>query len=307
MTIFQLHQKFPTQKSIITHFIKIRYPDGISCPYCNSKDKISLRSDRPKFVNCNACKNTFSVFTGTIFEKTSVDLRLWFYTINSFLNAKKGFSALQLQREIGVTYKTAWRMLNKIRTAMGKEDLKDRFELIVEVDETYIGGKPRRVNYQTLTEKPRIYLKRERGTSKIPVIGVRERFTGRVYAKVADKDYNGRRLTGNQLLSVIEAVTKENTIVMTDDFTGYNILNHKKNNPKHYTHITVNHSLGQYSAGNGLHTNGIEGFWAILKRTIIGSYHHVSVKYMQDYVNECAFRQNNRTETSFDTFLKYCF
>ena len=108
-------------------------------------------------------------------------------------------------------------------------------------------------------------------------------------------------------MSVIEAVTKENTIVMTDDFMGYNILNHKKTNPKNYTHITVNHSLGQYSAGNGLHTNGIEGFWAILKRAIIGSYHHVSAKYLQDYVNECAFRQNNRTETSFDTFLKYCF
>ncbi len=149
-------------------------------------------------------------------------------------------------------------------------------------------------------------MKRGRGTSKIPVIGVRERFTGRVYAKVANKDYNGRRLTGNQLLSVIEAVTKEDTIVMTDDFTGYNILNHKKTNPKNYTHITVNYSLGQYSTGNGLHTNGIECFWAILKRAIIGSYHHVSVKYMQDYVNECSFRQNHGVE-AFEVFLKCSF
>ncbi len=162
------------------------------------------------------------------------------------------------------------------------------------------------MNYQTLPEKPKAYLKRGRGTAKIPVIGVRERFTGRVFARVAGADYNGRRLTGKQLLAVIEAVTKANSVVMTDDFTGYNILNHKKTNPKNYTHITVNHSLGQYSTGNGLHTNGIECFWAILKRAIIGSYHHVSAKYLQVYVNECSFRQNHGDD-AFDVFLKCSF
>lgn len=302
MTFIQFQQKFPTEKAAINHFVSIRYPNGISCPHCGSSAKISRRDDRPKICNCNNCHNTFSVFSGTIFEKSSVDLRKWFYAINLFLNAKKGISACQLRREIGVTYKTAWRMLGKIRTAMGREDLKDSFELIVEVDETYIGGKPRKSNYHYYNQQNK--LKKGRGTLKTPVIGVRERHTGRVFARVASADYDGKKLTGKQLLSVIETVVKKNSVVMTDDFSGYNILNHKETNPKNYIHFIVNHSIGEYSAGNGIHTNGIEGFWAIVKRSIDGSYHHVSVKYLQDYVNECCFRQNNRDKTAFDKLLR---
>lgn len=301
MTYIQLQQKFPTQQSIISHFIHIRYPNGLACPHCNSSQKVSLRNDRLKFANCNNCKNTFSIFKGTIFEKTSVDLRMWFYAINLFLNAKKGVSGLQLQREIGVTYKTAWRMLHQIRTAMGNENLKNSFSLIVEVDETYIGGRPRRSNYRYYNAQQK--LKKGRGTLKTPVIGVKERNTGKVYARVAVADYNGRKLTGKQLLSVIETVTQENSVVMTDDFNGYNILNHKETNPNNYTHFIVNHSIGQYSTGNGIHTNGIEGFWSIVKRAVNGTYHHISVKYMQDYVNEFCFRQNNRGDEAFDKVL----
>lgn len=304
MNFIQFQQQFPTQQSIISHFIKIRYPNGIICPHCKNQQKISLRRNRPKVVNCNNCHNTFSIFTNTIFEKTSIDLRKWFYVINMFLNAKKGVSALQIQREIGVTYKTAWRMLNKIRYAMGNEDLRNTFGLIVEVDETYVGGKPRKSNYKNLNNQKK--LKKGRGTTKTPVIGVKERTTGKVYAKVAIADYNGKKLTGVQLLKVISSVTKDNTVVMTDDFNGYNILNHKETNPKNYTHCIVNHSIGQYSAGCGIHTNSIEGFWAILKRSITGSYHHVSAKYLQDYVNECCFRQNHRDESAFDELLSFC-
>lgn len=107
-----------------------------------------------------------------------------------------------------------------------------------------------------------------------------------------------------QLLSVISAVTKPDTVVMTDDFKGYNIMNHKATNPENFTHISVCHSLGEFSSGKGLHTNGIEGFWAILKRSIIGSYHHISTKYLQSYVNECCFRQNNRFVDAFNNLLK---
>lgn len=113
----------------------------------------------------------------------------------------------------------------------------------------------------------------------------------------------GKKLTGKQLLSVISAVTKPDTVVMTDDFKGYNIINHKSTNPENFTHISVCHSLGEFSSGKGLHTNGIEGFWAIIKRSIIGSYHHISTKYLQSYVNECCFRQNNRFVDSFDKLL----
>ena len=111
-------------------------------------------------------------------------------------------------------------------------------------------------------------------------------------------------MTGKQLLSVISAVTKPDTVVMTDDFKGYNIMNHKATNPENFTHISVCHSLGEFSSGKGLHTNGIESPWAILKRSIIGSYHHVSTKYLQSYVNECCFRQYNRNADAFNNLLK---
>lgn len=212
---------------------------------------------------------------------------------------------MQLQREIGTTYKTAWRILKQIRTAMGNENLEKSFELIVEVDETYVGGKPRKQNnnLQFTTPKPKDTSTTGRGTKKTPVIGVKERGTGRAYARVAFPNEEGKKLSGKQLLAVISAVTKPNTVVMTDDFKGYNIINHKSTNPEKFTHISICHSLGEFSAGNGLHTNGIESFWAVFKRAIIGSYHHISTKYLQSYVNECCFRQNNRFADSFDKLL----
>lgn len=306
MTFIELQEKFPTEHSIIAHFRTIRYRNGLICPHCGSTQKVGTRTDQPKLCNCNHCHNTFSIFTGTIFEKTSTDLTKWFYTVHLFLNAKKGISALQLQREIGTTYKTAWRMLKQIRTAMGNENLTKSFELIVEVDETYVGGKPRKENknLQFTTPMPKDTSTTGRGTKKTPVIGVKERETGRVYARVALPDQNGQKLTGKQLLNVISTVTKSDSVVMTDDFRGYNIMNHKVTNPENFTHISVCHSLGEFSAGKGLHTNGIESFWAILKRAIIGSYHHVSTKYLQSYVNECCFRQNNRFIDSFDKLLR---
>lgn len=306
MTIIEFQKKFPNDDSIITHFRNLRYSHGLVCPHCGSTQKVGIRTDQPKLCNCNNCYNTFSIFTGTIFEKTTTDLTKWFYAVHLFLNAKKGISALQLQREIGTTYKTAWRMLKQIRKAMGNENLEKSFELIVEVDETYVGGKPRKENnnLKFTTPKPNDTSNVGRGTKKTPVIGVKERNSGRVYVRVALPNEEGKKLTGNQLLKVISAVTKPNTVVMTDDFKGYNIMNHEKTNPEKFTHISVCHSLGEFSAGKGLHTNGIESFWAVLKRAIIGSYHHVSTKYLQNYVNECCFRQNNRSTDAFDNLLR---
>ena len=305
MTFTNFQKKFPTEQAILAHFRTIRYQNNLICPHCGSTQKVGLRTDQPKLCNCNKCHNTFSIFTGTIFERTSTDLTKWFYAIHLLLNAKKGLSALQLQREIGTTYKTAWRMLKQIRTAMGNENLSKAFELIVEVDETYVGGKIRRQNNttKTATHVSKTSSNTGRGTKKTPVIGVKERRTGRVYARVALPDPNGKRLTGKQLLNVISAVTKSGTIVMTDDFKGYNIMNYPESNPENYVHLTVCHSSGEFSAGFGLHTNGIEGFWAIIKRTITGSYHHVSNKYLQNYVDECCFRQNNRSDDAFDKLL----
>jgi hypothetical protein len=132
---------------------------------------------------------------------------------------------------------------------------------------------------------------------------VKERNSKQVYAQVMLPNEDGQKLSGRQLLSVLDTVCKEETTVVSDDFSGYNILNRKT--MKRYIHVSVNHSLGQYSAGNGVHTNGIEGFWSMVKREYIGTHHHYSVKYMQHYINEMCFRQNNRKNPLiFDKLLK---
>jgi hypothetical protein len=237
-------------------------------------------------------------------------MRKWFYAIHLTLNAKKGISACQLQREIGVTYKTAWRMMRLIREAMGTEDMNKAFDCLVEIDETYIGGKPRKENVRLdangnaiPSDKPKS--KRGRGTDKTPVIGVKERNSKRVYATVALPNEEGKKLSGKQLLAVLDKVCKDGTVVASDDFSGYNILNHAT--PNKFVHITVNHSLGQFSAGNGVHTNNIENFWSLVKRQWIGTHHHYSVKYMQNYINEMCFRQSNRGNAAiFDKLLGQC-
>lgn len=298
MTFFQFMNKFSTEESVMDYFINIRYGETVICPHCGKITKVYRRKGSPKLFICANCDNHFSIFKNTIFEKSSTDLCKWFYAIHLFLNSKKGISGLQLQREIGVTYKTAWRMLKQIRSAMGNTDMTKAFEAMVEIDEAYIGGKPRKENNQIHGTA-----KRGKGTKKTPVIGVKERFTNRVYAKVTLPDENGQKLTGKQLFNVLDSVCKDNATVYTDDYHGYGILDDEARNPGKLIHIVVNHSAGQYSAGPGINTNGIESFWAILKRGILGIYHHVSVKYLQNYVNEFCFRQNNGT-SSFDTLLQ---
>ena len=297
MTFFDFMTKFPTEKDVIKYFLKIRYNDVLICPHCGSKVRVQHRNDNLKLCNCHNCNNTFSPFKNTIFEKSSTDLRKWFYAIHLFLNSKKGISGLQLQREIGVTYKTAWRMLKQIRSAMGNTDMSKAFEAMVEIDETYIGGKPRKMNGETEPSK------RGRGTKKTPVVGVKERSSSHVFAKVALPNEEGKKLTGKQLFNILDSVCKKDATVLTDDFRGYNFMNHKNTNKNNYYRISVNHLESIYSLGNGLHTNGIESFWALLKRGILGIYHHVSVDYLQEYVNEFCFRQNNGT-SSFDVLLK---
>jgi transposase-like protein len=144
MNFFQFLKKFPTEQRIIEYFINIRYKqEKPICNHCGCKDKVYKIDKTPKKFICYNCNNTFSIFKDTIFEKSSTDLRKWFFAIHLFLNGKKGISALQLQREIEVTYKTAWRMLQRIRRAMGndKDDDDDFMNTIIEIDETYIGGK----------------------------------------------------------------------------------------------------------------------------------------------------------------------
>jgi len=294
MTYFEFQQQFPTEEAAINFIIDKKFPNKqYVCPKCGcTNDKIyHQKYDTRKFY-CNNCRSEFSALAGTIFENTHLDLRMWLYAINLVIISRKGISALQLQRELGMkSYKGAWRMMKQIRSAMGKDEMKEVFEAIVEIDEAYIGGKPRKKNKHDEGEDNDNFNKRGRGTNKTPVIGVKERGTGKVHAVVANQNKDGRKLTGKQLFKVLDKVCKPNTTVMTDQFTGYSILD--KPNDKNFIRLQVDHKV-LYSLGNGIHTNGIESYWALLKRGIHGIFHHISTDYLQDYINEFCFRLNYR-------------
>jgi len=298
MNFFDFQAKFPTEQAVVDYFIKVRYAYGIFCPHCGSVERIYYKRTRPKLFSCHNCNNDFSIFTGTIFEHSSTDLRKWFYAINRMAHVgRKGVSALQLKREIGCTYKTCWRMLKLIRIAMGNTEDSEIFEAIVEIDETYVGGKPRKGNNPN--EMGHLN-KRGRGTRKTPVVGVIERSSKKVVARVMHHNKEGKRLTGKQLLGILEEACKNGTTVMTDQFKGYNILDHR--NCNNMIRLAIDHTKGY--ANGIIHTNHIESFWALLKRGLHGIYHHVSVKYLQKYVDEFVFRMNNRTDTAFAVLVR---
>jgi transposase-like protein len=278
MNIIQIYKNFPTQEDCIQHIENIRWHGNPLCPYCKS-EKHSLLPKEKRY-HCNNCNTSYSVTVGTIFHDTKLPLQKWFLAISIILNAKKGVASRQLARDIEVTKDTAWRMQMQIRKAMGQH--KELLEGIVEMDETYVGGKPR-----PGTGKH----KRGRGTSKIPVVGMVER-NGNVKAKVQSKD----KLKYKNLRKIVkENIDTNNSILMTDEYRGYSpmslIIEHK----------TVNHSTKQYSIGD-THTNTIESFWAILKRGIYGQYYHVSKKHLNKYVKEFCYKYNNRKNEANDVF-----
>ncbi len=305
MTYFEFTKRFPNEDSAIDFIVAHKYKDGYVCPKCGCTHKgIYHQNYNKRFFYCNNCKSEFSALKGTIFENTHLDLRMWLYAMNLVIVSRKGISALQLKRELGMgSYQSAWRMLHQIRSAIEKEEYKETFEAVVEIDETYVGGKPRKKNKKkdddNEDKKPN---KRGRGTSKTPVIGVVERNTGKVHAVVANYNDEGKQLSGKQLFNVLKKVCKGGNTVMTDQFSAYNILDHK--NECNFIRLKVDHTVA-YSLGDGIHTNSIESFWAILKRGVYGVFHNVSVKYMQKYVGEFCFRLNHRNnEEAFDALVK---
>ena len=290
MNFQEFKKKFPSKQKIINHFIDIRYKDGLVCNHCGVKENVYAMKDTPKKFICHACNNTFSVFKDTIFEHSSTDLKKWFYAIHLFLNGKKGISALQLQREIEVTYKTAWRMLRQIRIAMGnkkKDDDDDDFMgTVIEMDEAYFGGKAENKHMSERVAAKGIF-------QKIAVLGMLER----------NKEVRGFVLPNgakrNDIFEKVLENIKDGSQIMTDEHKAYYYLYTR------YKHSVVNHSKGEYKKGDNIHTNSIEGFWSTLKRGVYGIYHHVSRKHMQHYVNEFAFRYNNRgNKGMFDLVLR---
>lgn len=266
MTYFEFIKRFPTENDAIDFIVAAKYKGGYVCPKCGCVHRgIYHQHYDHRKLYCNNCCSEFSALKGTIFENSHLDIRMWLYAINLVLMARKGVSALQIQRELGIgCYISAWRMMHQIRKAIAKEEYKDTFEAIVEIDETYVGGKPRKENIHSETDT---HNKRGRGTSKTPVVGIKERNTGRVHAVVTLPDENGKQLSGKQLFKILKDVCKDNTTVMTDQFSGYNILD--RPNDKNFIRLQVDHTTA-YSLGNGICTNGIKSFWAIVKRGIYG-------------------------------------
>jgi transposase-like protein len=264
MNFQEFKKKYPSKQKIIEHFISIRYKDGLACNHCGAVEEVYPMKDTPKKFICHACNNTFSVFKDTIFENSSTDLKKWFYAIHLFLNGKKGISALQLQREIGTTYKTAWRMLRQIRLAMGNKKKKgdkkdddnddDFMQTIIEIDETYIGGKAENKHISERVAAKGIF-------KKMIVLGMLERGE-EVRAFVLD---DAKRDT---IMAKIHENVKKGSKIMTDEHKAYYWLYSQ------YKHQVVNHSKGEYKKGGDAHTNSIEGFWSTLKRGVYGIYHH---------------------------------
>lgn len=256
MNIIQVYKQFPTQDDCIKHLEQVRWNGEPTCPYCNSKNQSPLPKE--KRYHCNNCNTSFSVTVGTIFHKTKIDLQKWFVAISLVLNAKKGYSARQLGRDIEVTKDTAWRVFMQIRRAF--VDNKELMEGIVEADETYVGGK----------EKNRHNNKKQGGgqggANHTPVIGVLQR-DGKVVAKKANDT------TKKTLKRFLHDNVKKGSTLSTDEHKGYSGMQ------KWYDHLTVNHSAGEYVKGIA-HTNTLEGFWSLFKRGIYGQYHQISDRYL---------------------------
>jgi len=291
MNFIELQKKFPDENAVIAHFVALRYGGFPGCHHCGSTH-VYHRKDKPKKFECMDCFNSFSVFKGTIFENSSTDLVKWMYAIHLFLNGKKGISGLQLMREVGVTYKTAWRMLRQIRLAMASDANKALFTNIVEMDETFMGGAHRKPNNQM-----KFYRHKKDGGKgakpKTPVIGVFDRENKQVHVEVS-KEPN---VTGKELLEILQKVVEKGSTLVTDAYRGY-----RGATKLGYIHLYVDHTL--FFSQNGIHNNGIESFWSTLKRGIYGIYHQVSPKYLQQYVNEFVFRYNNRgNKDVFDLLL----
>jgi transposase len=260
LTINDFNNRYPDDDACLEALKEMRFPSGVAqCDKCQQERKHYRIAGRPVY-GCAHCGTQISPMAGTIFEKSTTSLRLWFYAMYLMASTRCGISAKQIQRETGVTYKTAWRIFKQIRSLLSEPDMQLEGST-VEMDEMYYGGKRKGG-----TGRPM------RGDKTLtPVAGIVER-KGRVVARALPD------VKGSTLLGMVREYVMSKSMIFTDELKGYD---------------GIKHSSKVYVRGN-VHTNTIEGFWSLVKRGIGGVYHSVSQKHLQDYLNEYSFRYNRR-------------
>lgn len=280
-SLFDLYETFPTEQSCIKFLERKRWPNGVVSPF-DPSSKVYHRGD-----GLYRCKNTgknFNVRIGSIFEGTKLPLRKWFMAMYFICNHKKSISATQLSKDIGVTLKTAWFMLHKVRRTFNYVH-KEKLNGEVELDETFVGGKNknRHANKKVKNCQGRSF------KDKVPVLGMLQR-GGNVICKVV-KDTSKKSLTIPILCTIRHTAT-----LFTDEWCGYDMVR------KVYRTEMVDHGKGLYVKGNA-YTNSIEGFWGnFCKRVVNAIYNHIGKKYMQRYFDEFCFRYNTRNVTNKERF-----
>jgi transposase-like protein len=259
----------------------ILWPNGPVCAHCGAMENVTRlqgRAHRAGVFQCNNCHEQFTVTVGTIFEDSHIPLRKWLMAFALICSAKKGISALQLQRKLQFgSYRTAWHMAMRIRHAMSREPMASLLKGTVEVDETYVGGKPRPGS----DEKA----KRGRGTKKTPVMALVER-DGRVRARKID------RVDGATLKGAIRENVDRSSRIMSDEWSSYRGIGAEFKGG----HEIVTHSAGEYARGDA-HVNSAESYFALLKRGVMGSFHHISKQHLDRYCDEFSFRWDYRSIT----------
>ena len=280
ISLIELGEMFPDEAAATAWFESLVWPTGRHCPHCGSTETAEAPPSKKMPYWCGACRKGFSVRIGTALERSRVPLRKWAFAIYLEMTSLKGVSSMKLHRDLRVTQKTAWFMLHRIREAWADEKAA-LFSGPVEADETYIGGKRK-----NMSKDKRAVLTGRGAVGKSVVAGVKDRATNRVTARpvaAADK---------TSLQGFVRRHTAPGAQVYTDEARAYMGM-------PEFRHEAVNHSVGEYVRGQA-HSNGIESFWAMLKRGYQGTFHHFSAKHLPRYVNEFAGRHNVRDADTID-------